>query len=159
VREEVFIRPGQESDYNFVMLTLMKNYKFNSPFAYDINEYTLYSAFQQILPRVFDRPGNMLYVAALKEEPDVILGFIWANSFPKTIWYTYVKKGFRKMGFGKALYDYCFDDSERIHFPLYTPEAKRALTEYKHFAYNPFLLDDRVWKRFHVEEADRQNNL
>lgn len=159
MRDEVFIRDGEESDYAFMIATLGKHYKFTSPFTYDINEYVLYRSFQQIVPRVFERDGNILKVVALKEAPEVILGFIWANSFPKTIWYLYVKKSFRKMGFGKALYQCLFDDSERIYFPFMTIDAKKAISEHKHFSYNPFLFEKHVWNRFKEDEADRQNSL
>lgn len=159
MRDEVFIRDGKSEDFNFVIATVMRNYKFTSPYTYDINEYSLYRSMQQILPRIAERDGNIFKVVALKEEPDVLLGFIWGNSFPRTIWYLYVKKAFRKMGFGKALYESLFDNNDRIYFPFMTIDAKKAISEYMHLSYHPFLIEKYSWNRFKEDEADRQNSL
>jgi hypothetical protein len=117
-----------------------------------------------IMTRLLDRKGNELKFVALKEDPGVVLGYVWANKSINAILYVYIKKAFRLMGLGKHLVLSVFPNlDQKTYFPFLTYDAGKLTQKYSKLAFNPLLLDDQVWQtyqnRFEENLEDLENSL
>ena len=139
MRDEIIIRDGTENDLPFFYNSFLHHYKHGSPHTKYIHDINYYNELHNIITRCLDRKGNVLKFVALKSDPDVVLGYIWANVEIETIYYVYIKKAF---------------------FPFWTYSSQAITQKYPNLYFNPYLLDRQVWSHYQSrfdEEADPQS--
>lgn len=81
-------------------------------------------------------------VACLKEDEDVILGYIIFEE-PNILHYVFIKEAFRRLDVAKNLIQHALTDQDTIEFSLKTNTGRKVLTHSQtrlKFIYNPFLL-------------------
>jgi len=101
--ENVVLRPGSETDDDFIYSSWLKSYKRQAgPIPYR----WYYKLYQQLLDRLYKRPAVRTTVACFGPNPDQIFGYIIHEDVPEQgthVHYLYVKVGFRGMYIGTNL--------------------------------------------------------
>ena len=161
MRDEIIIRDGTENDLPFFYNSFLHHYKHGSPHTKYIHDINYYNELHNIVTRCLDRKGNVLKFVALKSDPDIVLGYIWANVEIETIYYVYIKKAFREMGIAKILLQHVFPCApEQVFFPFWTYSSQAITQKYPNLYFNPYLLDRQVWSHYQSrfeEEAAPQS--
>jgi hypothetical protein len=158
--DEIIIREATDADMPFFFNSLLHHYKHSSPHTKLMADYDYYNDLHNIISRALERKGNRLSFVALKEEPDVVLGYVWANDCIQTIMYVYVKKAFRLMGIGKHLVSSVFPSMDhKIYYPFLTYDAGKLSQKYPNLFFNPYLLDAHIWKTYQNRFEENQEDL
>lgn len=146
--DEIVIRNATTEDMPFFFNSLLHNYKHSSPHTRLIPDSAYYKDLHAIITRLIERKGHILKFVALKEDPTVVIAYIWAHEYPECVNYIYVKKAFRKMGLAKLLYEAVFKDVPKVSYTFLTYDAGAITQKYPHMTYNPYLLDRTVWRSY-----------
>ena len=158
MRDEIIIRDGTDNDVPFFYNSFLHHYKHSSPHTKYIHDINYYNELHSIVTRCLDRKGNVLKFVALKSDPDVVLGYIWANIEIETIYYVYIKKAFREMGIGTILLESVFPcRPEILFFPFWTYSAQTIMQKNNNFYFNPYLLDRHVWSHYQSRLDDAED--
>ena len=157
MKDDLLIRDMQLSDRNFILKSILSHYKHGSPHTKLIPEHIFFDAHHYIISKAMRQDGFFCRMAALKDDPDVVFGFILGNFDPETIHYMYVKKAFRRMGMARHLVESAFDPNSDIYFTHLTFDAGFITRTHQNFVFNPYLLNGDVWRLTQAEgAADRQ---
>lgn len=158
--DDIILRDGLPSDRNFIFKTILQHYRHASPHNKDIPDNIYYDCHHLLISKVMRQPGNIVRVAALKEDPEVLFGFLWGNIDPETVHYVYVKKAFRRMGMARMMYESLFDDDADVYITHWTREAAFLYEKNDNLVFNPYLLHGDIWKLLQSggEGAPRDNN-
>lgn len=156
-KDLVSIRPGVESDLSFIYSTFMKSLYFGNtlqkkvdgapwhpnhaelkiirraPFDLfsQIREETFYQNYQKVIERLIRKPGVQVFIACLKEDPDVILGYSIFQ--PKILHFVFVKDVWRRIGLARDLIP------PDIEYLTHLTKVGRSIAP-KQWEYNPFLI-------------------
>ncbi len=132
------VRQAILDDLPFIFSTWLRSYRHSSQFAKKISNTTFFTWHHRAIERFIERGGRVLIAHAVGE-PDVILGYLCAESDNSIIQYVYVKKAFRKMGIAKELFKNSGinNNAQFTHWTLDTSWIIKKLTE---LTYNPYLL-------------------
>lgn len=77
-------------------------------------------------------------MAALIEDPDVILGYI-VSSKANIVHYTFVKKDWRKFGISNKLLQ-ALELTDTVEFTHWTDPMAEYVSKHSNFKYNPYLF-------------------
>ena len=158
MNDDLLIRDMQISDRNFIFKSVLSHYKHGSPHTRLIADPIFYDAHHYIIGKAMRQEGAFCRMAVLKDDPDVVFGFILGNFDPETVHYIYVKKAFRRMGMARHLVESVFDANSDIYFTHLTYDAANITRYYTQFVYNPYLLNGDVWRLTRADGAvGRQN--
>lgn len=132
------VRAAKLDDLPFIYSTWLRSYRHSSQFAKKITNEIFYDMHHRVIDSFITRGGTVL-IAHAKGEPDVILGYLCMESVGSILQYIYVKEAFRKMGIGKALFEYSKlpEDTTFTHWTNSTNWITKKLTKLN---YNPYLL-------------------
>lgn len=144
--EDIILRDGLPSDRNFIYKTILQHYRHASPHTKDIPDNVFYDCHHLLISKVMRQSGNIVRVAALKDDPEVLFGFLWGNVDPETIHYVYVKKAFRRMGMAKMLYKSLFSMADDVYITHWTKEVNQLYDKHEGLVFNPYLLHGDIWK-------------
>lgn len=144
--EELLIRDATEDDIPFFFNSTLHHYKHSSPHPKLIPDHLYYQNHQVLMARMLERKGHVLKFAALRDEPDVVFGFLWGNSFPQTIHYCYVKKAFRGLGIASQLFASAFERDTMVYYTHLTYDAGKITQTRSNFIFNPYLLHGDLWR-------------
>lgn len=144
--DEVLIRDAIEEDMPFFFNSILHHYKHSSPHTRLINDQIYYRAHQKLISKTLERKNNVLKFAALKDDPKVVFGFLWANLYPETLHYVYIKKAFRNLGLAKHLYFSTFKPDQEVFFSHLSYDGGKIICKYHQFMFNPYLLHGDIWK-------------
>lgn len=157
MKNDLLIREMTTGDRNFIYKSIISHYRHSSPHPAQIPDGIYFDYHHYLISKVMRYAGNVVRVAALKDDPDIVFGFIWANFEPETVHYLYVKKAFRRMGIGRLLYESVFSrDTPDIYYTHHTKEAAFLAHKYEQLIFNPYLLVGDLWKLHRPENADAQ---
>jgi GNAT superfamily N-acetyltransferase len=146
--DEIIIRDATTDDMPFFFNSMLHHYKHSSPHTRLIADSVYYKDLHAIITRLTQRKGHVLKFVALKEDPTVVIAYIWANQYPECVHYIYVKRAFRKMGLAKLLYEAVFKDIPKVSYTFLTYDAGSITQKYKQLVYNPYLLDRNIWRSY-----------
>lgn len=98
-------RDGLPEDKNFILATWLRGLFYGSDFYREIPKNIFMANYHTILEKLLQRPGVVVRVACLKEDPSVILGYAVARrSQNLTVMdWLFVKSAWRNIGIGKSL--------------------------------------------------------
>lgn len=130
------IRPAKLADLDFIYATWLKSYRHASQFAKKITNAVFFEMHHKVIDNFIAR-GGIVFIAHPKGEPDVILGYICTEPNFPVVQYIYVKKPFRKMGIGHALYK---GANEPLLFTHWTADTDWIVKKLEKLTYNPYLL-------------------
>lgn len=155
MKEQIAIRDATPDDMPFFFNSFLNHYKHSSPHTRLIPDGNYYLEMHSIADRILDRKDNVLKLCVLAEDPSIAFGYLWANKYPQTIFYLYVKKAFRGLGIGKALMLDSFpdfDETKKFWYPFFTYDAGKITLKYSKLIFNPYLLDAKIWKTYQNRE-------
>lgn len=151
VVKDVLIREPWGSDLRFIYATWLNSYRSDSAIGRSIKKSIFFGEYPRIIDEIFDNQETITRVAALREDPFVILGYIVCG--PNFVHYCYVKEDFRRFGIAKYLLTTAFprefNTEGRVRVPdlnrppCYTHKTKMVapiLERHSEWIYNPFLL-------------------
>lgn len=126
-------RPIIPDDLNFIYATWLPALYHGNDWFGEIERSIYYEYYYKIIETILARPSTKVFVACLKDEPDVILGY--SVSDKTTLHFVFVKSVWRKIGIAKSLVPKNVD--------AFTHATKQGLQFMKHnfpnAKFNPFL--------------------
>lgn len=91
-----------------------------------------FDAYEAYVERLLHRPGAIIRIAVLSDDPDVALGWSLING--DTLHYVFVKRDIRNKGLSKALVPVPINWISHV-----TNTGIRIWNKYKHVRFNPFI--------------------
>jgi len=157
--DDVVLRDMLPADRNFILKSILQHYRHGSPHVKQIPDAIYFDNHHYLIGKVMRFPNNVVRIAALKDDPEIVFGFIWANFDPETVHYIYVKRAFRRMGLGRLLFRSVFDENVDVYYTHHTKDAAFLSHKFDQMIFNPYLLNGDLWKLTQPEgEADRRSS-
>lgn len=132
----------EEADKNFILASWLNNARY-SRMTSRIPSDIYFKWHQRVIERIWDRAGSITSIAALKEDPSIILGYLCYEELvtEPVIHFCYVKKPFRKEGIARSLFKRAeIDFKKRALFTHYTHEMDVICEKYPELIYCPYSL-------------------
>lgn len=133
---DIEIRLAKLEDIAFIYSTWLRSYRHSAHFTKKISNEIYYDMHHKIIDRFISRGGEIL-VACPKGEPDVILGYVALETSTPIVQYIYVKKNFRRMGIGAALFKAAGNPKTFTHW---TTDTDWIIKKIESLTYNPYLV-------------------
>lgn len=134
-RDLVMLREGIPADFKLICASWMHGlYHGNSKDSWiaAIPEEIFNTHYRNIIKSILELPGIRIRVAALKDDPDVILGY--SVSKGETLHWIYVKHAWRKIGIGQDLYP------EQTKYITHLTDTGRTLKIKRNLIFDPFQI-------------------
>lgn len=143
--EEIKVRNSNPEDTAFIVSTWEKHFrKHNTGIVFFVRKETYDEWHPKVIKRILQRPTTNVLVAADKEDPSVIYGYLCYEKLSDNlavIHYCYIKSNFRKMGIAKELLKKSEIDLEKqVEFTHDTNEMKWIWSKYPKLNYNFYLV-------------------
>lgn len=130
------IRDAKIEDANFVLATFLRGLYYGESWYSAIPKDIFMSNYKRIAVAMLANPNNIVKIACLKEDPDVILGYSILSSDYQVIHWVFVKKVWRKKGIARSLVP-----SRPQFISHLTNLGKDLLSKFpKETVYNPFTI-------------------
>lgn len=128
------VRDFKPEDTNFILASLKNGVYYGDERFKNVDKREFMKGYEPIANKmIFDTRYNVVKVACLKDEPDVILGYSILSADYQGIKWVYVKERWRKKGIGKALVP---------HFATYcthmTPPWEKIIKKFEAMVFSPF---------------------
>lgn len=135
MNSDCLIRKATPNDLPFIYSTWLRSFRYSSTFAKEISNEIYYEMHHQLIDRIFARGATVL-VAVDKENPETLFGYLCGEG--PVAHFAYVKKPFRGLSIGTALYQAY---PEPIKFISHlTRDSKKFLEAHKEVRYNPYYV-------------------
>lgn len=137
-KDLVAVRAMNANDHNFILATFLRGFYYGDSWAREINKDVFMSQYHKVVETLIASPNNIVQVACLKEDPEVILGYsiLGANTTGVTVHWVFVKSAWRGIGLAKSLIPL-----ERVNTTTHlTKVGLSILRKHPEITYNPFLL-------------------
>lgn len=141
MRSDIEVRLAYLEDLNFIFATWLKSYRHASSFARKISNDIFYKRHHLVIDLILKREGSRVLVAHPTGEPNVILGYVVSEKQPDgadVLHYVYVKKSFRQMGIGKALWGSLLEKPQV--FTHFTADTDWIIRKYENLTYDPYRI-------------------
>lgn len=157
--EEVIIRPMEQGDVNFVLSTWLRSYFYS--IRAPILSWRYYAWQEERIRAVWKNPQSSTSMACLKEDPNVILGYLVQEErkdLTPIIHFCYVKKPFRSEGIFKTLLKAAsLDLNKKVFFTHLTEDGIKILRKYPELFYAPDLMPEPF--NVYVEESPTEEGV
>lgn len=132
----------RSTDFNYVISSWLKTFKYSGPHVRRMRDQDYYLAYEPIIKRLITKSD--VYVASLREEPDVIVGYLAIERHQDydVIHFTLVKDLWQKMGVGRYLIE-AVEPKFTTYFTHWTSPIQSLINKIP-FIYNPFLIHEGV---------------
>lgn len=158
---DITIRNARPDDMPFFWSSILNHLRHSAYASKFIPTNLYYWHMQRLINQALKRENNFVRVAALAEDPDTVIGIVWGNSKPQTLYYSYCKKAFRLMGISKLLVEKSFHTHKQIFCPFLSYDGARLIQKYSQLIHNPYLMDESIWQTYqqalNAGEVDLQN--
>lgn len=128
----IFIRPAVMADKPFILSTWLKGLRFGNIWYRLIDDKIYFRVYHAVIEKLISTPGVTIKVACLKDDPEVILGYVVYQG-DKVHW-VQVKKAWRNIGIARAL------TPSEITTTTHLTEVGRSIFLKKKWVFNPFLF-------------------
>jgi hypothetical protein len=136
--EAIKIRELNPNDIALVYSTWLRSYKFSSQFARNISKDVFFENHHKIITHILTLPDTRVSIACLEEDENVIIGWFCYQHLSNIAQYMFVKRGFRRMGVGRMLFDH--SGLENPQFTHWTFDFSHVLQKNPQFIYNPYAI-------------------
>lgn len=139
----VGIRLLEPQDKAFVMSNLLKHTKNHSIHAKRIPRSLFFSHHHGLVENMLERPFTSVLIAHLKEDPNVIIGYLAVEEEPEEepiIHYVFVKEPFRKFGVAKMLLEASKLNPNVCQITHWTHEVETLSKKFPKMKYNPYRI-------------------
>lgn len=133
--ELVAIRDVLPGDFNFIYATLLRGLYYGSDYYRQVPKDIFMKNYHAALEKFFDFPNIRVRVACLKDDPEVILGYVIDNAITPITHWVFVKSAWRGIGIAKALVD---PKTEAVTHM--TKVAQSILKKHPGVVFNPFVI-------------------
>jgi hypothetical protein len=132
------IRTMKASDFNFIINSWLKTYKYSGPHVRRMLDSEYYPAYGPVVETLINRSD--VYIACLREDPDVIVGYLAIENKQShdIIHFALVKELWQKMGVGKYLLT-AANPKGLTYFTHWTSPVLSLVNKYN-FIFNPFKI-------------------
>lgn len=121
---KIIIRPMTEADFPFIMATWLRGNYYGNPITQSPAHY--YNEYPKIIKNILSLPNVEIRIAGIQGDPLWIAGFSVITD--RTLYWVYVKKGFRKKGIATLLMG-----NRAINQVIGRTKVGKAITEKKGF--------------------------
>ena len=122
-----------EVDKAFIMATFLRGLYYGDSWFSLMPKNNFMNAYKQVVSALIDRSG--VYIACLKDDPNVILGYSIVSKDGSTLHWVFVKSIWRKNGVGKALLPKNLKCVTHL-----TALGKQLLPKFENCIFDPFNL-------------------
>lgn len=138
IREKVRIRKSTDADFNFIISSWLKTYKYSGPHVRKMLDRIYYEAYEPIVKDLIKRSD--IYVACLREDPDVIVGYLALerSQDKDVIHFCLIKDLWQKMGVATYL-AHAAQPKEITYFTHWTNPIESIVNKIP-YLYQPFLI-------------------
>ena len=98
---EIIVRSVEWGDKDFVFSTWLRGQYWGSDYFLNMEQDEYFADYAKRITRYLTRPGTQVDCAVLKDDPEVVLGYIVYND--QHLFWSYTKRDFRKQGVLKLL--------------------------------------------------------
>lgn len=119
--------------HNLILSKWLRTFRHGNDFIRLIDSNTYYSVYKIYINRILNQLQTSICIAALSDDPDVVLGF--SVSRPHILDYVYVHKDMRRLGIGSKLIPTginCFTHLTKTWLTIWNDK-------YKALNFNPFI--------------------
>ncbi len=134
----VTIRPMESGDKNFILATFLRGLYYGDSWFREVPKDIFMSVYHTVVEGVLANPKNIVQVACLKADPEVILGYsiLGPNVTGATLHWVFVKSAWRTIGIARSLIPL-----ERVNAVTHlTKVGLSILRKHPEVVFNPFLL-------------------
>lgn len=128
----IAFRDAVMADKPFILATWLKGLRFGNIWYRLIEDKVYFKVYHAVIESLLAKPGVVIKVACLKEDPQVILGYVVYEG-PKAHW-VQVKKAWRNIGIARTLLP------GEITTVTHLTEIGRSIFLKKGWTFNPFLF-------------------
>jgi hypothetical protein len=97
------IRPGRDSDKNFILATFLRGLYYGESFFSRMPKDLFMNKYKLVANALVNDKNVLIKVACLPEDPDVVLGYSVLSADQQTVFWVFVKSAWRKRGIAKSL--------------------------------------------------------
>lgn len=155
----IVIREAKTDDMAFFWSSILNHLRHSAYATRYIPTNLYFWHMQRIINGALERHGNFVRVAAFADDPDTVIGYVWGNTRPQTIYYSYVKKAFRLMGIAKLIIGKSLHSHKLTFCPFLSFDAARLIQKYPQLVHNPFMMDETVWQTYQKALSDGAEDL
>lgn len=133
------IRPMRpETDFNYIINSWLKTYKYSGPAVRRMRDKEYYEFYEPMVKAMIKRSD--VYVASLREDPDVIVGYlaIERKDHSDIIHFTLIKDRWQKIGVATYLIK-AAEPKLSTYFTHWTAPIDSLINKIP-FTYHPFLI-------------------
>lgn len=127
----VSIRDATASDKNFIFATWLRGLRYGNDWFALIEPTAYYASYNNFIHGLLTKPGTVVKVACLLDDPDVVLGYAVYEG-PVLHW-VFVKKAWRGIGLAKSL----VPNNTKVVSHL-TVLGRNILKKHPQVQFNPF---------------------
>lgn len=132
-RDGYEVRAYATSDFNFVAATFLRGLYYGDTVFSDIPKQAFMTNYKPVIEALVVK--NDVWVACLKDEPDVILGYSIVSKDFATVHFVFVKKAWRKQGIARSILPQYPTTVTHL-----TALGKSLLPKFKDCVFNPFQM-------------------
>ena len=156
---DIVIREARTEDMAFFWSSVLNHFRHSAYATKYIPTNLYFWHMQRLINNALARHGNFVRVAALVDDPDTVIGYVWGNTRPQTIYYAYVKKAFRLMGIAKLITGKSLYGHKNIFCPFLSFDGARLIQKYPQLIHNPYLMDESTWQTYQKSLNDGVEDL
>lgn len=130
------IRPSTGNDKNFILATFLRGLYYGESYYSLIPKQVFMENYKTVAEAIINNPKNIIMIACLKEDPNVILGYSILSADPTTIHWVYIKSMWRKKGIAKSLLP-----ADPVAVTHLSKLGLSLLPKFKDIIFNPFLTN------------------
>lgn len=131
-KDLISFRDFVPDDFNFVIATWLQGLYHGNDFFKMVEKEAYFNRYHEVLEKLI--PLSKIKVAALSEDPDVILGYCVTSSHSPTLHWVFVKEAWRKIGIAKDLIP-----KNITHYSHFSTVGLSAFQKHQ-WQFNPFNL-------------------
>lgn len=129
------IRDANDNDHNFVLATFLRGLYYGDSWFSLIPKDIFMVNYKHIAQSLVKSPKVTIKVACLKEDVNVILGYVMMSKDEKTVHWIFIKSVWRKRGIGKSLWPSSASSVSHL-----SALGKNLMSKVPNLVFNPFSI-------------------
>jgi len=125
----------KNTDEDFVFSTFLFGVYYGNSWFNRIPKHIFMTNYRSFLTRLLESPSTKVKMACLKEDENILIGYIIENPEQNALHWIYVKKEWRKLGIGKKL----LSSNPRFVTHL-SSQGENLLEKLEGAVFNPFII-------------------
>lgn len=131
--ELVAVRDGVESDRSFIFATFLRGLFYGDSVFSEVPKSIFMTNYHKVIEHILNSPSTAVKVACLREDPEVILGYVILKPDSNAIVWAFCKKAWRGIGLIKSLIP------DNITTITHATKSGISISKKKGWIFNPFI--------------------